>query len=71
VLQENSDGIKKYRVVSVNEDEGVVTVLGALYDETKFALVDSGTNLGLTRTSIGGPSVVPSIAGGSIVLEVP
>jgi len=71
VLQENSDGIKKYRVVSVNEDEGVVTVLGALYDETKFALVDSGTNLGLTRTSIGGPSVAPSIAGGSIVLEVP
>jgi predicted phage tail protein len=71
VLQENSDGIKKYRVVSVNEDEGVVTVLGALYDETKFALVDSGTNPGLTRTSIGGPSVVPSIAGGSIILEVP
>jgi predicted phage tail protein len=71
VLQENNDGIKKYRVVSVNEDDGVVTVLGALYDETKFALVDSGTNLGLTRTSIGGPSVVPSIAGGSIILEVP
>jgi predicted phage tail protein len=71
VLQENSDGIKKYRVVSVNEDEGVVTVLGALYDETKFALVDSSTNLGLTRTSTGGPSVVPSIAGGSIILEVP
>jgi predicted phage tail protein len=71
VLQENSDGVRKFRVVSVTEDDGVVTVLGALYDESKFVLADTSTILGLTRTSIAGPQVVPVVAGGSIILEVP
>lgn len=71
VLQQDGDGIRKFRVVSVNEDEGVVTVLGALYDENKFSLTDSGTILGVTRTSIAGPQVVPAVAGGSIILEAP
>jgi predicted phage tail protein len=71
VLQEDGDGIREFRVVSVTEDEGIVTILGALYDETKFDLVDQSTELGQIRTSIGGPSVVPAITGDGIVLEVP
>jgi predicted phage tail protein len=71
VLQENNDGVRTFRVVSVTEDDGVVTVLGALYDESKFILADTSTILGLTRTSIAGPQVVPAVAGGSIILEVP
>lgn len=71
VLQEDGDGIREFRVVSVTEDEGIVTILGALYDETKFDLADQSTELGQIRTSIGGPSVVPAITGDGIVLEVP
>jgi len=71
VLQENGDGVRTFRVVSVNEDEGVVTVLAALYDESKFALADQGTILSVTRTSIAGPQVVPRVNGNSIILEVP
>lgn len=71
VLQENSNGVRKFRVVSLTEDEGIVTVLAALYDETKFDLVDQSTELGLIRTSIAGPSVAPAVAGGTIILEVP
>jgi predicted phage tail protein len=71
VLQQDGDGIRKFRVVSVNEDEGVVTVLGALYDEDKFALTDNATIIGLTRASVAGPQVVPAVIGASIVLEVP
>jgi predicted phage tail protein len=71
VLQENNDGVRKFRVISLVEDSGIVTVLASLYDESKFTETDSATTLGLTRTSIAGPQVVPSVQGGSIVLEVP
>lgn len=71
VLQEDSDGVRKFRVVSVTEDEGIVTVLASLYAEEKFAATDNDTILGESRTSIAGPSVVPAVAGGSIILEVP
>jgi predicted phage tail protein len=71
VLQEGSDGVRKFRVISVVEENGVVTVLGALYDETKFALTDESTQLSVSRSSIAGPQVVPKVNGGSIVLEVP
>lgn len=71
VLQEDNDGIRKFRVLSVTEDSGIVTVLASLYDETKFTLTDSETILGETKSSVAGPQVVPSVAGGSIILEVP
>lgn len=71
VLQENNDGVRKFRVMSVTEDEGIVTVLASLYAEEKFAVVDNDTILGEQRISIAGPSVVPAVAGGSIILEVP
>jgi len=70
VLQENSDGLRKFRTISVVEEEGLVTVLASLYDESKFALVDNGTVLGSSVRSIAGPSIVPAVAGGSIILEV-
>lgn len=70
VLQENNDGVRKFRVISVAEDEGVVTVMASLYDESKFSATDSDTILGNVRTSIAGPQVVPSVNGGSITLEV-
>lgn len=70
-LQENSDGIRKFRVISVAENDGKVTVLASLYNEVKFSLTDSETILGESRTSIAGPQVVPTVQGGSIVLEVP
>lgn len=70
VLQEDGDGIRKFRVVSVTEDDGIVTVLGSLYAEEKFSLTDNSTVLGLTQTSIAGPQVAPAVVNESIVLEV-
>ncbi len=71
VLQEDSDGVRKFRVVSVTEDEGIVTVLASLYAEEKFTAVDNDTILGEQSSSVAGPSVVPAVLGGSIILEVP
>lgn len=70
VLQENNDGVRKFRVISVTEDEGIVTVLASLYAEEKFALTDSSTILETGQTSIAGPQVTPVVIGGSITLEV-
>jgi predicted phage tail protein len=70
VLQENSDGVRKFRVISVAEDEGVITVMASLYDEAKFNATDNGTIVGVTQASISGPSVVPAVNGGNIILEV-
>ena len=71
VLQENNDGVRKFRVISLVEDNGIITVMASLYDENKFTETDNATTLGLTRTSIAGPQVVPGVQGSSIILEVP
>jgi predicted phage tail protein len=71
VLQENNDGVRKFRVISLVEDNGIITVMASLYDEDKFTETDNTTTLGLTRTSIAGPQVVPGVQGSSIILEVP
>lgn len=71
VLQENNDGVRKFRVISLVEDNGIITVMASLYDEDKFTETDNATTLGLTRTSIAGPQVVPGVQGSSIILEVP
>ena len=70
VLQENSDGVRKFRTISVVEDQGIVTVMASLYDENKFTLTDESTIVGLSRASVAGPQVVPSVDGDSITLEV-
>ena len=69
VLQEDGDSVRKFRVISVSEDSGQVTVLGALYDESKFNLVDNSTYIGLGRQSTASVQAVPSIETGSIILE--
>jgi hypothetical protein len=53
------------------ENDGVVTVLGTLYDETKFVQTDSETILGNPRIKVASVQALPPIDGGSIVLGVP
>ena len=68
MLQENSDGVRLFRVVAVNEDEGILTVLGTLYNEDKFLQTDEGTilqqSINSTVQGLGPPKVQES----SIVL---
>jgi len=70
VLQEDGEGYELYRVGGINEDSGEMTVFATEYSLTKFTEADQATALGLSRTSIAGPQVVPKVANGSIVLEV-
>jgi predicted phage tail protein len=64
VLQENNESVRLFRVTAVNEDEGVLSVLGTLYNEQKFTSTDLQTNLGIknspTITTMGAAPVVPS-----------
>ena len=71
VLQENGSGLRQFRVISVNEDDGVVTVLASFYEETKFSLADQSTILSVRRSSTGRNVVVPRVSGGSIILGAP
>jgi predicted phage tail protein len=71
VLQENGSGLRQFRVISVNEDDGVVTVLASFYEETKFSLADQSTILSARRSSTGRNVVVPRVSGGSIILGAP
>jgi predicted phage tail protein len=71
VLQENGSGLRKFRVISVNEDDGMVTVLASFYEETKFSLTDESTILSARRSSTGANLVVPRVSGGSIILGAP
>jgi len=71
ILQEGNAGVRKFRVISMVENDGVVTVLGTLYDETKFVQTDSETILGNPRIKVASVQALPPIDGGSIVLGVP
>jgi predicted phage tail protein len=70
VLQEDGEGYELYRVGAINEDSGEMTIFATQYDPAKFSETDSSTVLGLSRTAIAGPQIVPSVNRGSIVLEV-
>ena len=70
VLQEDGEGYETYRVGAINEDNGKLTVFATEYDPAKFVETDEATALGLGRTSIAGPQIVPMVQNGSIVLEV-
>ena len=70
VLQEDGEGYETYRVGAINEDDGKITIFATEYDPAKFSETDSSTALGLSRTSIAGPQIVPSVNNGSIILEV-
>jgi predicted phage tail protein len=70
VLQEDGEGYETYRVGAINEDSGEITIFATEYDPAKFSETDSSTALGLSRTSVAGPQIVPGVNNGSIVLEV-
>jgi len=72
VLQENSDSVRLFRVIAVNEDEGMLTVLATLYDESKFTETDESTflqqSINSTVQGLGLPRVqTSSINVGAIV----
>lgn len=71
VLQENGEGVRTFRVVAVNEENGLVNVFATLYDGTKFASTDNGTILSSRRASSVADIVVPRVAGNSIILGAP
>lgn len=71
VLSENGEGVRTFRVVSVNEDNGLVTIFAILYDETKFSATDSNTILSAKRASSIADIVVPRVANNSIILGAP
>jgi len=69
VLQENDSSVRKFRVTSLVEDDGIVTVLASLYDESKFSIADQDTLLSNYRGETNRPRVVPRVDGATIVLE--
>jgi len=69
VLQENDSSVRKFRVTSLVEDDGIVTVLASLYDESKFSIADNNTLLSNYRAETNRPRVVPRVNGATIVLE--
>lgn len=69
IIREAGTVPRKYRVIALNEDDGIVTVLASAYYEDKFATVDSSTMLSSQTTSIAGLVVTPVVSAGSIVLQ--
>jgi hypothetical protein len=70
-MQEDAEGIRTFRVISLTENDGKVTVLGSLYDEAKFSITDEATTLSKPRVSLATTQIVPQVINGSIVLGVP
>lgn len=70
-FEEDRDNVpaRKYRVIALNEDDQLVTVLASSYDENKYSVVDDSTLLSSEITSIAGLTVTPAVNGGSIVLR--
>jgi predicted phage tail protein len=69
IIREASVEPKKYRVIALNEDDNVVTVLASVYYEDKYGIVDDSTILSSQTTSIAGLTVTPAVSVGSIVLR--
>jgi predicted phage tail protein len=69
IIREAGVEPKKYRVIALNEDDNVVTVLASVYYEEKYDIVDSSTILSSQTTSIAGLAVTPVVSVGSIVLR--
>jgi len=70
-FEEDRDNVpaRKYRVIALNEDDQLMTVLASSYDENKYSVVDDSTLLSSEITSIAGLTVTPAVNGGSIVLR--
>jgi predicted phage tail protein len=71
VMQEDAEGIRTFRVISLTENDGKITVLASLYDETKFTTTDDATILSKPRVSLATAQIVPQVVNGSIILGVP
>ena len=69
IIRETGAEPRKYRVIGLNEDDGVVTVLASAYYEDKYNIVDDSTMLSSQTTSIAGLAVTPTVSAGSIVLQ--
>ena len=69
IIREGGATPRKYRVIALNEDDQVVTVLASAYYENKYSMVDEMTMLSSETTSIAGLVVTPTISAGSIVLQ--
>jgi len=61
---------KKYRVVSLAEDDGIVTVLAVAHNDQKFTTVDNSTRLDSIRRSVASVVVTPTVTASGIVLDV-
>lgn len=70
IIREAGVEPRKYRVIGVNEDDNVVTVLASAYYEGKHEIVDSSTMLSSQTTSIAGLAVTPVVSAGSILLKI-
>lgn len=70
IIREAGVQPRKYRVLGLNEDDGLVTVLASAYYEEKYAAVDNLTIVSSHITSIAGLTVTPAVTTGSIVLQV-
>jgi len=69
IIREAGAEPRKYRVIGLNEDDNVVTVLASAYYEDKYSIVDDSTMLSSQTTSIAGLAVTPVVSAGSIVLQ--
>jgi predicted phage tail protein len=69
IIREAGAEPRKYRVIGLNEDDNVVTVLASAYYEEKYSIVDNSTMLSSQTTSIAGLVVAPVVSAGSIVLR--
>lgn len=61
---------RKYRVVSVAEDDGKVTVLAVAHNDAKYTTIDDSTRLDSLRRSVASVAVTPRVSAGGIVLDV-
>jgi predicted phage tail protein len=71
VMQEDAEGVRTFRVISLTENDGKITVLASLYDEAKFSATDNATILSKPRVSLASAQIVPQVINGSIILGVP
>lgn len=69
IIREAGVEPRKYRVIGLNEDDNVVTVLASAYYEGKYSDVDESTILSSQTTSIAGLAVTPIVNAGSITLQ--
>lgn len=69
-LRANTVTKKRYRVISLAEDSGIVTVIAASHNSDKYSIVDSSTALDTIRRSVASLTVTPRVSAGGIVLDV-